>query len=302
VNGDKDVIKNDEVDLREVFMVLWNRKVFIILAVFVVTLLTAGLTVLTPPEYSSTAKIMVDGNEEMHRDMLLSSQIMDRVKEKTGSGVKEETEFSVERVDNTSILNIITSGRRPEVLAEAADIWVNSYLIYKTERQISRNKEDLDVIKDEIEGYEEEIANHSPAITLSKSLVDDAVLMHFSENDIWEKIKDNVVVEQRINPVYRDLKNSIVKSRESKRALENRIKRLQEIHTLLKEADAREVLSAGIKIDDVQLNSYAGNPRRMSRNLARNIILALFGSFFAAVVLSFVLEFIKGALETERNN
>ncbi len=294
-------VESDEIDLRELFLVVWKRRGLILLLVIIISGLTAAFSLTRARLYTARARVMAEEDIGTHRELLKSQAVMVRLEEKTGVDIFEDIEFDVERVQDTPILDLKVSSGDPETARSTADTWVNAYLRLTAERLIQEHNDDIKKLRDEIEGYERELAGQSETITLRKSITDEGVLMRLAEKeDIWDTLTGNIIIREEVNPIHNNLKSKVSGARTMINSLESGIRTLESFLESIGADDPETRRDIGMRVGDVRLASYSGRAEPEGRGAVRNTALALVLSLFIGILLAFFAEFITSLPKESR--
>jgi len=242
----------DEIDLRELILVLWNKKLMIISFTLIVAILTGlfSIFVLTPV-YKANLNIVINMPDAYHTKYgdytlpirqdqeyinliksndVLSNTIedMDFDKEVTIENLQKRIEITVDsKNDNQNIYNIKVSADNPEEARLLAQTLYDNYTEFLNvttleaaldyyENSFSTSLKSLEVSletnKTILEKNEELLAQTPPTINQKAAL--DEVQDQLASNDF-------IILEKVINPNYTKLETDIINNKQSINSIEN---------------------------------------------------------------------------------
>ncbi len=253
-----EIIKNDEIDLREVLRSLKKRKLFIILFVAICAVATALFTAFRPPTYTATATLKIMWDARGYEDFMSSTVVMDEIRQKAGDKAVDSSKFKAEvnNLEQALIFSVVSPD--PSTAVDTARLWAESY----PQVYINLEKEKIENIKNKIQAMKKELENY-PKYREYREIKPSA-LEYYRDG-----VKQYASVVLEMHPFYRAFEDEIAKEK-------------------VKLSYIR------IEVDHFagQLNTpvAVSQAKQTHRPLLRNIILTAVLSFFAAVVLVLIYE------------
>ena len=266
----------DEIDLRELFMVLKRRRFFIIAFVAVVTASAVLYTLFKPATYTSRAQLQIEYNTERHENLIQSPLVKKKMEKELGEEKLSSSTVDARIKEDTSFIDIKASSGDPNTARSLADSWIQAYASYI----IKLNQREIERLSNIVDSQQEEIEQYPKYRSMQKVLVDDYDLLGIGRrDDAWGDAEGKLLVEETLHPLYRELEKVIVRNQIKISRLKSEIKSLEY---------------------QASLPGAAEEAVRDSRNLKRNLLLTLAFSLLLAVFLSFFLEF-AASLKEEKN-
>ncbi len=264
-----EIIKDDEIDLREVFGVLKKRKVFIILLVAVCAALAALFTLMIPATYTATsATLTVMQEPAPHERLMTSYEVMNKIREKAGDEAVANSKFKSETDRQRETLIFAVTSPDPAVSVELSRLWAGIY----SEAYLSMKREEIESIKNRIRRMKKELENYPKYRSLREIQLED---LQYDRGGAREYA--SVVLE--VHPFYQAFESEIAREKVN-------------LSYMRMETD-----SFAMHVHEPAVLSQA---KENPRPLARNILLAVVLSLFAAAVLIFIYEFLKGAVSRNK--
>lgn len=293
-----EIIRDDEIDLRELFLVLWRRRALLILILFAALAVSLAVTFIPPREYTASAIISVSREDILtHSEMLKSTIIRNRLRPLAGNEMLEALSLTPLPQEKVPFIELRVRGADPLRVDKISDLWAVTYLDYLAEGRIKALEKSILSTQNNIISLKEEIKEQPEFITHRRAMGDESILMKMSENkDIWDTLKYNILITETPNPIVSDLRSDISSQRLRLKNLEESIERAELLRADLRALSARELAEMRVSAGGVQFESYAGLPRLVSRGLVKNIVLATALALFLGILLSFLAEFVSGAL------
>ncbi len=239
---------NDEIELRELIMILWNRKIMII-GITLIFALLAGLFTkfMVTPVYTTNFSVVaripatystkygdyelpITSNTE-YLNLMKSSEVIKETIKDLGldpnqvpvDSIRNRISF-VNANDNQSIYQINVSGSSPEEVVALADALYDNYIKYLDvlikDRAINYYYNDFKVKYNQneakLESNEDLLARHEKLLETIPQTIDQKSAMEEIPNT-----NDYIVLENIINPNYTHLEHNILEVKQNINVLEN---------------------------------------------------------------------------------
>ena len=240
---------DDEIELRDLIMILWNRKALII-AITLICALLAGLfsNFYITPVYNTKFSIVVNipatyttkygdytlpiSSSNEYVNLIKSSEVIQATIEDLGyeqgevsvQGISDRISFESTGVDGQSVYTINVSGSSPESALELAnmvyDNYVKSLNVMIKERAINYyyNESKIKVSQNEMQ-----ISSEKDLLARQEALLEETPKTIDQKSAMAEipNTSDFIVLENIINPNYTQLEYNILEIKQNINILEN---------------------------------------------------------------------------------
>lgn len=246
-SDNNDRIYDDEIELRELIVILWNRKIMII-GITLAFVLLAGLysRFLIAPEYRTRFSVVaripetyttkygdyslpIKSNTE-YLNLIKSNEVINKTIKDLGydeegvsvDSIKNRISFAESYDDN--IFNIVVSGSNPEEIVKLADQLYFNYLEYLDlmilDKALNYYREDFTV---KIVQNETKLDSNSDLLARHEELLE-SVPKTIDQKSVMEEIpntNDYIILENIVNPNYTHLEFNILEIKQNINILEN---------------------------------------------------------------------------------
>lgn len=246
-----------EIELRDLFLILWKKKVFIICITFIAAIITGIISVFfITPVYHSSLNIIINMPETYHTkygdyslpittndqyiNLITSNEILVHTIKDMGYDNKTTIESLRDRItiDNSNSIdnveqnsfNIKIAANNPEEARKLAQTLFNNYLEFldlltvegAVDYYIDKYIVDVSTLEDTLERTKEILAKNEALLAEIPQTINQKEAM--DEIDKSPKISDFVILENVINPNYTEIENDIIENKQSINSIENSIK------------------------------------------------------------------------------
>jgi len=244
----------DEIDLKELFLVLWKKKILIILITLIAATLTGVVSVLfIKPVYHSKLNIIINMPETYHTkygdytlpittneqyiNLIISNDILAHTIKDMGYDEDITIEFLRDKItiESTEVknnieqnsFNIKVAAENPEEAQKLAQTLFKNYSKFidlltveaAVDYYIDKYSIDLSSLEISLEKTKETLAKNEALLAQTPQTINQREAMN--EIDSSPKISDYVILENIINPNYTKIENDIIENKQSINSIEN---------------------------------------------------------------------------------
>jgi non-specific protein-tyrosine kinase len=184
------------VDLREYIATLKARRWTILLMTVLVTGLAIGFSVMQTPQYTATARVLVEiplletgmpqlVNLETERQLVDSQAVAALASEELGVGNDVETlldGLTITSPPEAEVLEIAYTSDDPAFARDAANAFADAYIAFKRNRQTTSLTAEQEAIEERIDNAEAQLAQITEDLEVAEAGTNDALLVTLENN------------------------------------------------------------------------------------------------------------------------
>lgn len=244
----------DEIDLRELILVLWKKKIFIICIAFLAAFLTGLYSVLfIKPVYHSMLNIIINmpdvyhtkyGNytlpistNEQYINLITSNDILIRTIKDMGYGENTTIEFLRDRISievpdtktgaKQNSFNIKVAAGNPQEAKELAKVLFDNYYEFidlltiegAVDHYLNIYSIELSTLEISLNTAKEILAKNEALLSQTPQTINQKEAM--TEINNTPGVSDYVILENVINPNYTEIEKDIIKNKQGINNIEN---------------------------------------------------------------------------------
>lgn len=319
---EREYIQEDEIDLRELFKTIWDKRKFIAIFTLVVTILAIIYAMSKTPIYEARALLEI-GNYKSYVDSSNSNRIMLDNSSQLEKKLNVLFIDSQKNIKKDASISSISTPKKAEVFLEiVAEAKSNELATKEIQEVIEYVQKEHQKILDDVKRQRELEVNNielkiNNILNNEMKLVDEKIhllnenINSYQEqlvliNDNFEKIKDSNPSLAALRLIEkRDLANSI--NAINFQLMEMRDKKEKLKTTVINELREKKVLIASLLLPHNYKNSEVvgkiltnDNPIKPKKTLI--VVVAFVTGFILSIFLVFFLQFIAGFKEEKKND
>lgn len=285
---------DDEIDLVELFLILWKRKWMIVIVTLLFTVAAAGISLVMPKVYAVTAILepgkdaegKVVENPEAIRENIIGGSYDREISEKLRIDLDQIPEFKVTVPKNTDLVKITIESTSPDQAVEILNSLITK-LTTNIEKKLDVKKQllinDLMAAQAEKDLYPDQIAQNENLIKATKDKISE--LESARKKNVLGADNDSMAILLYLNEIQNQqvFLNSLYQRASELKAGEDKTQ------LKIEELKIKQSSIAGTNI-----NKYPSVPEKPIKPKKTLIVaLAFVLGFMGSIMLTFIAEFIN---------